>query len=97
VSEAMRAKFSWNREEFGQKSLAVSKSLQYSKLRYFGSCASRVGFGVEKWDRRLATRRGSSCAWFAGWAEVCDEAVGSPGRLDVLCSSFYDERKNPVS
>jgi hypothetical protein len=41
-------KFSWNREEFRQKSLAVSKSLRYSELRFFRSCALRAGFGVEQ-------------------------------------------------
>jgi hypothetical protein len=75
-------KFSWNREEFGQKSLAVSKSLQYSELRCFRSCALRVGFGVERWGMGASqSAAGAVACVLQGWLRCVVRLSDNPREL----------------
>ena len=68
-------KFFYNLEKFVKKLLAVSKSLQYSKLRYFGVRTFSVGFAVERWNSCPARCCQSGCLRMIKCAEACDELL----------------------
>ena len=60
-----------------KKSLAVSKSLLYSKLRSFGVYALSVGFAVDRGNFRSAKYRQGGCVYGVKCVEACDELLDS--------------------